>query len=177
MALVRYRRAYDRGNDTATGLYAALVADQLGKAADRDAILSQIANGPIGRKRQDQEETYRKLVAQLKETLPPKAAPRLKFVEVDKILATAPSVGIYAATLPGFVGIFLKNRGDLDGAKKCDLGCPNERLAEHQPCAGVPVPSRDEGRSAAGGRHADQTTATTNGTAQGGLNKAPVDAH
>jgi hypothetical protein len=117
-ALVRYRRAYDIGHDTATGLYAALVADQLGKAADRDAILSQIANGPLGRQRKDREAPYRNLVAQLKATLPPKSAPRLNFVEVDKILATAPSVGIYAATLPGFVGIFLKNRGDLEGARK-----------------------------------------------------------
>ncbi len=117
-AFVRYRRAYDRGHDAATGLYAALVADQLGKTADRDAIFSQIINRPLAGKTKDQEDAYRKFVSQLREMLPPKSAPRLDFVEVDKVLATAPSVGIYAATLPGFAGLFLKKRGDLDGAKK-----------------------------------------------------------
>jgi hypothetical protein len=94
------------------------VADRLGKAADRDAIFSQIINRPVAGKKEEQEDAYRKFVVQLREMLPPKSAPRLDFVEVDKVLATAPSAGIYAATLPGFAGLFLKNRGDLEGAKK-----------------------------------------------------------
>jgi hypothetical protein len=47
---------------------------------------------------------------------------RLNVAAVDKILASSPST-IPASVLPYFVGVFLKNRGDIENAKKYFIRC------------------------------------------------------
>jgi len=117
-AFTRYRRAFQAEHEPYTGFHAALVADRLGKTSDCAAVLTDIIQSPPRKRKESEDEQYKKLAALLRETLPPRSAPRLNFPEVDKILAAAPSNGLGTATLPCFVGIFLKNRGDLEGAKK-----------------------------------------------------------
>ncbi len=64
---------------------------------------------------------YKQLAAQLKPMLAPENA-GFNVAAVDKILASSPST-IPASVLPYFVGVFLKNRGDIENAKKYLIRC------------------------------------------------------
>jgi len=128
-ALLLYQRAYDKGHDPFEGFHAALVADSLGKTAVRDGLLQQIievrprVSGPTAVR-------FKQLAEQLRQMLPPKGAKSLDLAAVDKILAPrdpapgAPSAsGPNPSALPYFVGVLLKNRGDLKTAQAYLIRC------------------------------------------------------
>jgi tetratricopeptide (TPR) repeat protein len=117
-AFPRYRRAFKAKREFYAAFHAALVADRLGKTADCDALLAEVIAAPIGKSEESGRDLYQKLAALFREMLPPKSARQLNFAEVDKILAAASKNGVSTATFPCFVGVFLKTRGDVEGAKK-----------------------------------------------------------
>jgi tetratricopeptide (TPR) repeat protein len=128
-ALLLYQRAYEKGHDPFEGFHAAIVADTLGKTDVRDEVFQQILNA------QPQHQGarppavaagpnfFQQLAQQLGQMLPPKGAKQLNLPEVDKILAAA-SPGVHSpSVLPYFVGVFLKNRGDLKTAQIYLIRC------------------------------------------------------
>jgi tetratricopeptide (TPR) repeat protein len=128
-ALLLYQRAYDKGHDPFEGFHAALVADSLGKTAVRDRLLQQIIEGQP-RVARPSAVQFKQLAEQLRQMLPPKGAKSLDLAAVDKILAprdpapgAASASGLNPSALPYFVGIFLKNRGDLKTAQAYLIRC------------------------------------------------------
>ena len=123
------RRAFEKGHEYYAAFHAALAADTLGKTADRDAILKQIVETEPPAKPIEGKgvESYRQLAGELREVLAPKSAKKLNLPEIDKILAAAPANGLSTSTLPYFVGVFLKNRGDLAGAKTYLIRCAQSK--------------------------------------------------
>ncbi len=101
-------------------MHAAIAADSLGKAVERDALLKKIGDAPV-KSGGETGEVYRQLAAQLQHALPPAKAKTLDLGEVDRILAS--SHGTDQSAPPYFVAIFLKNRGDLETAKKYLIRC------------------------------------------------------
>jgi hypothetical protein len=114
------QRAFDKGHEYFSAFHAAVAADRLGKTAERDAFLKQIVETEPPAKSSEGKpavQCYRQLAGYLREMLPPKSVKKLNIAEVDKILSGARSTGLSTSTLPYFVGVFLKNRGDVEGAK------------------------------------------------------------
>jgi len=139
-ALLLYQRAYEKGHDPFAGLHAALIADALGKVPERDDLFRQILQMqlPPGTPKARGAEHYRRLVAQFSEVLPPKEGKPLNLPEIDAIVTVASekehasgkksnsgnsSDTLDASTLPYFAGRFLKNRGDVESAKKYLIRC------------------------------------------------------
>ncbi|HEV8003273.1 MAG TPA: hypothetical protein VGP63_25530, partial [Planctomycetaceae bacterium] len=121
-ALLLFQRAYETGHSPFAGFHAALAADALGKTAERDALLQQVVETKLPESYETHGDHYQHLAARFQEMLPPKEA-KLDRAEVDKILAAAAPQPLYRSTLPYFVGVFLKNRGDLEGAKAFLIRC------------------------------------------------------
>jgi tetratricopeptide (TPR) repeat protein len=120
-ALAQFQRVHQAVHDFYSGFHAALVADALGKTADRDALLHEIVDMPVNKALQETGiESFRQLAAQFLHILPPDKAKTLNLSEVDKILAGSTYQG---SVLPYLVGAFLKNRGDLENAKKYLIRC------------------------------------------------------
>jgi hypothetical protein len=114
------QRAFDKGHEYFSAFHAAVAADTLGKTAERDAFLKQIIETEPPAKPSEGKpavQCYRQLAGYVREILPPKSAKQLNIAEVDKILSGARATGLSTSTLPYFVGMFLKNRGDVEGAK------------------------------------------------------------
>ena len=122
-ALLLYQRAYEKGHDGFEGFHAATVADSLGKTALRDQILQQIIDSKLKRAGA-RPNFFGRLAEQFRQTLPPQVAKPLNLAEVDKILAdAATSTSQSPSVLPYFVGVFLKNRGDLKTAQIYLIRC------------------------------------------------------
>jgi tetratricopeptide (TPR) repeat protein len=128
-ALLLYQRAYQKAHNPFEGFHAALVADSLGKSDVRDSLLQEIIDarprvaGPIA-------VQFKELAEQLRQMLPPKGAKQLDLAAIDKIVAyrdPAPaardSSALNESVLPYFVGVFLKNRGDLKTAQTYLIRC------------------------------------------------------
>ena len=128
-ALLLYKRAYEKAHDPFTGLHAALAADRSGKTADRDALFQQILDtkppdNPVEARKIDY---YKQLVRQLRDMLPPKGEKEINLPEVENILKVAAPKDLAASTLPYFVGVFLKDRGDLETAKTYLIRCAESK--------------------------------------------------
>jgi tetratricopeptide (TPR) repeat protein len=138
-ALMAYTQAYEKGHGPFAGLHAALIADALGKTFERDDLFRQIlaTQLPPNMPKARGAEHYRHLIAKFSDVLPRKDA-KLKLPEIDSIVASAsikdPKAGksstsgslsdsLPASTLPYFVGRFLRNRGDVEGAKTYLIRC------------------------------------------------------
>ncbi len=117
-ALSHLQQSYDASHEFYSGLHAAIAADSGGKAADRDALLKKIVDAPAKPGGEGGgTQFYGPLAAQLRHALPPEKAKQLDFGEVDRVLASSKGA-LNQSVLPYFVAIFLKNRGDLETAKK-----------------------------------------------------------
>jgi hypothetical protein len=127
-ALALFQRAYADRHEPYAGVQSALIADALGKSADRDALLAQITETKLPRNFVEGRgaEYYQQLAAKLREMLPPKGAKQIGLPEIEKILGdSAETLG--PSTLRYFVGVFLKNRGDLESAKTHLIRCAQSR--------------------------------------------------
>jgi tetratricopeptide (TPR) repeat protein len=124
-ALVLWKRSYEVREDPFAGLHSALVADTLGKTAERDALLKRVIDTKLPENYLEfkTSQYYQQLAAQFQAMLPPKAAKQLNLPEIEKIQTAAMSDKLRPSTLLYFVGVFLKNRGDLDTAKKYLIRC------------------------------------------------------
>ncbi|HET6325346.1 MAG TPA: hypothetical protein VFG04_11775 [Planctomycetaceae bacterium] len=120
-ALLLYQRAYQEGHDPFEEFHAAIIADKLGKTAERDALFRQLV---AIKSREPESLHFKQLAVQLQKMLPPRRAKRLDVAAVDKIIAAAARANsVDPSVLPYFVGAFLKNRGDTETAKKYLLRC------------------------------------------------------
>jgi hypothetical protein len=59
--------------------------------------------------------------------LPPKGEKEINLPEVENILKVAAPKDLAASTLPYFVGVFLKDRGDLETAKTYLIRCAESK--------------------------------------------------
>ncbi len=122
-ALSHLQQSYDASHEFYSGMHAAIAADSFGKTADRDALLKKIVDAPVKPGGEGGgTQFYGPLAAQLRHALPPEKAKQLDFGEVDRILASSKGT-LNQSVLPYFVAIFLKNRGDLETAKKYLIRC------------------------------------------------------
>jgi|GEM_PF-2663452 len=122
-ALPHLQQSYDASHEFDSGLHAAIAADSIGKTADRDALLKKIVDAPAKPSGgEGGTQLYGPLAAQMRHALPPEKAKQLDFGEVDRILASSKST-LNQSVLPYFVAIFLKDRGDLESAKKYLIRC------------------------------------------------------
>jgi len=120
-ALGCFQNAQRAKSEFYSAFHAAIVADSLGKTSERDQLLEEILKMPPQNAQYDEGTRYKQLAEQLQPMLAPRNA-RLNVAGVDKILALPPST-IQASVLPYFVGVFLKNRGDTENAKKYLIRC------------------------------------------------------
>ncbi len=118
-ALEPMERAYAESHQPADGVFAALVADTLGRKDLRDKLLKQVVETKlaVGVNGNREAPRYQVLAALLRElvALPKEAKPDL--ANVDKVVQSTSRA--LSSSSPSFIvgGIF-KNRGDVDNAKR-----------------------------------------------------------
>jgi tetratricopeptide (TPR) repeat protein len=126
-ALVVLKRAFKETRAYYAAFHAALTADALGKTAERDQLIGEIIKLKLPKTDSGYwgAPVYQALAAQLREMLPPKNAKQLNEVELEKLVAVGKE---YPESLLCYgVGAFLKNRGDLDTAKKYLIRCAHAK--------------------------------------------------
>jgi tetratricopeptide (TPR) repeat protein len=116
-AFLLLQKTYENGHEYYAGLHAAIVADTLGKSDERDALLKQVVETKLPHNFVESRggELYRPLAEQFRVVLGSKGAKQLDLEKVEKIQSES---HLPASVLRYFVGVFLKNRGDLENAKK-----------------------------------------------------------
>jgi tetratricopeptide (TPR) repeat protein len=123
-ALVVFGKAFDDGHETYTAMHAALIADALGKAAERDSYLKKIIEDAKKEKPTSIAGVYGRLAAWMQKALPPARVQDFDFQQVDRMLRPSKeSRRPGEANLAYFVGAFLKNRGAADKAGEYFLRC------------------------------------------------------
>ncbi len=116
-ALILLQKTYGYLHECYAGMHGVIAADTLGKADERDALLKQVIETKIPENFVESRgtEVYTPLAVLFREALAAKGGKPLDLAKVDEILQKSglpPSVPRY------FVGVFLKNRGDLENATK-----------------------------------------------------------
>ncbi|HET6325344.1 MAG TPA: hypothetical protein VFG04_11765 [Planctomycetaceae bacterium] len=119
-SLLVCERAYQLRKDPYIGLLAAMIADGIGKEVNRDRLLSEVMSTTLAHNYGEAptQDFYKRLAALMRETVTTKEVPHLNLTEFDKLQAQAAPKKLYPSVLLYFAGVFLKNRGDLDDAKK-----------------------------------------------------------
>ncbi len=69
-------------------------------------------------RRHRRKNFYKRLAVLMRDTVTTKKVPQLDLAQFDKLQAETPSDKVYPSTFPYFVGVFLKNRGDLQNTSK-----------------------------------------------------------
>ncbi len=119
-SLLVCQRAYQLRKDPYIGLLAATIADGLNKEVNRDRLLSEVMSTTLAPNYGEAptQNFYKRLAALMRETVTTNEVPHLNLAEFDKLQADAVPEKLYASVLLYFVGTFLKNRGELENAKK-----------------------------------------------------------
>jgi hypothetical protein len=119
-SLLVCQRAYQLRKDPYIGLMAAIIADGLDKTVSRDRLLTEVTNStlPHNYPEASTQDSYKRLAALMRETVTTKKVLHLNLAEFDKLQAEVVPEKLYPSVLLYFVGAFLKNRGDLENAKK-----------------------------------------------------------
>jgi tetratricopeptide (TPR) repeat protein len=123
-ALVVFGKAFDDGHEIYTAMHAALIADALGKADQRDSYLKKIVEDAKNEKPTSAAGAYGQLAAWMQQVLRPAKTKDFDFRQVDRIVRPTkeqPRPG--EANLAYFVGAFLKNRGEADKSRDYFLRC------------------------------------------------------
>jgi hypothetical protein len=105
-------------------MHAALIADALGKGAQRDTYLKKIVDDAKKEKPTSIAGVYGRLAAWMQQALPPASVQNFDFQQVDRMLRPSkesPRPGV--ANLAYFVAAFLKNRGAADKSREYFLRC------------------------------------------------------
>ncbi|HEV8066124.1 MAG TPA: tetratricopeptide repeat protein [Planctomycetaceae bacterium] len=119
-SLLVCQRAYQLRKDPYIGLLAAIIADGLDKTVNRDRLFTEITSTTLAHNYAEAptQDYYKRLAALMRDTVTTKKVPHLNLVEFDKLQAEAAPEKLYPSVLLYLVGVFLKNRGDLENAKK-----------------------------------------------------------
>jgi hypothetical protein len=110
---------FDKDHQAFNALHAALIADELGKTADRDRLLAKIvAPNPAPSSRGPAYAgMYKELVQLLQKALPPGSVKDLDFKKIDALIGKAPEIEV-PTNFEYFIGMFLKNRGDKEKSRE-----------------------------------------------------------
>jgi tetratricopeptide (TPR) repeat protein len=123
-ALVVFGKAFDDGHETYAAMHAAVIADALGKADQRDGYLKKIIEDGKKAKPTSIAGVYARLAALMQKVLPTAGVHDFNFKEVDRLLRPSKENRRPGeANLSYFVGAFLKNRGQSDKAGAYFLRC------------------------------------------------------
>ena len=130
-ALVVAQKAYQARKVPYIGLLTAVLANRLDNVAEpQRACLNKSS---IRRcrtiMRRHRTKFYKRLAVLMRDTVTTKKVPQLDLAQFDKLQAETPSDKVYPSTFPYFVGVFLKNRGDLQNTSEVsDSRSPVRRL-------------------------------------------------
>jgi hypothetical protein len=115
--LILLQKTYGYLHECYAGMHGVIVADTLGKSDERDALLKQVIETKVPENFVESRgiEVYTPLAVLFREALAAKGAKPLDLAKVDAIQSKS---GLPGSVLRYFVGVFLKNRGDLENAKK-----------------------------------------------------------
>jgi tetratricopeptide (TPR) repeat protein len=114
-----FEMCFDEDHQAFNALHAALLADELGKTADRDRLLAKIVSpnpapssrGPV------YAGMYKELVELLQKALPPGSVKDIDFKKIEALTFRAPDFEA-PTNFEYFVGAFLKNRGDKEKSRE-----------------------------------------------------------
>jgi tetratricopeptide (TPR) repeat protein len=114
-----FEMCFNKEHEAYNGLHAALIADALGKTADRDRLLTEIvdANPGLSPRGAAYAGIYKDLVEQLQKGLPPGSVKDLEFTKIEAVIFKSPDTEA-PTNLEYFVGMFLKNRGDKEKSRE-----------------------------------------------------------
>jgi len=114
-----FEMCFDNEHQAFNALHAALIADALGKSADRDRLLAKIvAPNPAPSSRGPAYAgMYKELVELLRKANPPGSVKDLDFKKIDALIVKSPDVEV-PTNLEYFVGMFLKNRGEKEKSRE-----------------------------------------------------------
>ena len=152
-ALVVFKQSYEKEHNAYDAMHAAIIADTLGKSADRDQLLSQIigANPSQNPHGAVSAGLYKRLAELMRKSLPPGS---LKDFSSDKIAAIVNGSPNDEApvNLEYFVGMFLKNRGDTEKSREYLIRCAVGLLQQIHVRPGAPkaAQSQDSNSTASG---------------------------
>ena len=117
-ALAVFEKAYDRGKYVYAAMQAALIADALGKADQRDRNISRILLAGVQAKPRTPLALYARLARLMKTALPPATMKDFDFKHLDALLEEARKGSRREDTnFKYFAAVFLKNRGEADKAR------------------------------------------------------------
>jgi tetratricopeptide (TPR) repeat protein len=128
-ALAVFKRAYEQAHNAYDAMHAATVADSLGKAADRDQLLSQIIDANLSQDPQGfvSAGLYKRLAELMRSSLPPGSLKDFGFDKVEAVVNGSPNV-VAPVNLEYFVGMFLKNRGESEKSREYLVRCAQSTL-------------------------------------------------
>jgi tetratricopeptide (TPR) repeat protein len=116
-AAVVFEKTFNEYPSAYDGMHVAVAADSLGKTEERDRWFKKIAAIEIKKNVKDPlTDIYKKIVALVQRSLLPGAPKDLPFKELDTLIADSSKIDT-PSNLEYFVGMFLKNRGELEKAK------------------------------------------------------------
>jgi len=110
-----FQMCFEKGHEAYNGMHAALIADALGKADDRDRLLSEIVNANLSESPRGPAYggMYKELAELLQKALPPGSVKDLDFTKIEALIFKTPDVET-PTNFEYFVALFLKNRGDKE---------------------------------------------------------------
>jgi tetratricopeptide (TPR) repeat protein len=128
-ALAVFKRAYEQGHNAYDAMHAAIAADTLGNAADRDQLLSQIIDANLSQDPQGfvSAGLYKRLAELMRSSLPPGSLKDFGFDKVEAVVNGSPNV-VAPVNLEYFVGMFLKNRGEAEKSRVYLVRCAQSTL-------------------------------------------------
>jgi tetratricopeptide (TPR) repeat protein len=117
-ALAVFEKAYDRSKNVYDAMQAAIIADTLGKAEERDKNLARLLMAGLRAGPKNVVGVYSRLAALMKSCLPPSSIKDFDYKNLDIVLEDArQGVRRTDTNLKYFVGVFLKNRGAAEKAR------------------------------------------------------------
>lgn len=128
-ALAVFLQCFQKNHSVYDAMQAAIIADTLGKTAERDALLQKIIDANPGQTPQGVVNAglYKRLAELMRKSLPPGPLNDFGFDKVDAIVSASPNDEA-PVNLQYFVGIFLKNRGDAEKSRDYLLRCAQSTL-------------------------------------------------
>jgi tetratricopeptide (TPR) repeat protein len=124
-ALAVFEKLHEKTKYQYPAMHAAMIADALGKTDRRDVNLETVLLAGIGKPPKSADGIYARVAKLMKVSLPPMGSVKdFDFKELDLALDDARKGRLRCDTnLDYFVGVFLKNRGDIEKSRHYLVRC------------------------------------------------------
>jgi tetratricopeptide (TPR) repeat protein len=128
-ALVVFKQSFEKEHTVYDAMQAAIITDTLGKSADRDLLLSQIIDANPGQNPQGAVNAglYKRLAELMRKSLPPGSLQEFSPDKIAAIVNGSPNDEA-PVNLEYFVGMFLKNRGEVEKSHEYLVRCAQSPL-------------------------------------------------